>query len=594
MIRPLFALLLSIGFALSARAELVVRNPVAGFAGTFVPERFNLVSVEIQNNSGQPFEGRISLDDGGMGGNSVPYEQPLFLSPGASRWVQFYPFVSGYQRWQLSWRDSSGRGDSMSLIRGDDSIRSDGPVTVIFNAPDSPRSQDSRLRPFLENLFPPTVTPTAGLHAAVLDHVPRWDAPRRQAFRDWVYRGGLVHLLQGVDGKHPEFADELAPLNIAGDRGFFGAGRIIKHARPRSTIEEKMLEADPDLQSDGNGHMTDLSGVIVNRLSDITKPDIPWGLIYFLTIVYVVLIGPVFYLQRKRDYRVMLGAFVGTVALFAWLFTVVGRRGYGEKQIVHSIGYAESLGGNRHAVTQWMHAFATSSDSYHFQFPGQGHAYAALASSGTVRAHVTNGPDAAFDADIPLFSGRPFVHTGTLTGDDTTVEITDWKAVAGQSKSDLSSGRLESLRIKPNPDFPKRIEWMWIVYRGRVYTMAPAGSEWMAESATGSEELSASFSNKEINYYGNYGRYYGEEVAGSLEQRLKSRLGTLGPLFAAYLTGAKAYTRQRIALADDDADSARLLVFAQSTEALAVPGKNFQFGGGYILYSQILRNPAAR
>ena len=584
MIRLLFSLLFSLAFALSARGELIVRNPLAGFAGAFVPERFNLVSVEVQNVGAQPFEGVMALDDGGYGGGRVPFEQPVFVSPGATRWVQFYPYVTtGYQRWELSWRDKAGKGDSMPL-RSEDNMKSSGPVTVIFDSPDSPRGQQSRLRPFLENLFPPSVVGTEGLYGAVLDHVPRWDALRRQAFRDWVYRGGVVHLLPGLDGKYPEFADELAALNTTTPKAVFGAGRIVQHKETRAVITEANLERDPQLLSDGSGYMQDASGIVVNKLSDITRPNIPWGLIYLLTVVYVVLIGPVFFLQRKRDYRVMLGAFLGMVLLFAWLFTVVGRRGYGEKQIVHSVGYAESLGGTRYVATQWMHAFATSSDSYRFAFPGPGHAYAALASSGTVRARVRSGADAALEADIPLFSGRPFIHSGTLTGDDTSVAVKEWKT---RPTGGTDAGRLETFRLKPNADFPKAVEWMSVLYRGRVYKMTLTNGEWAAEGSHFSTELNASFADKKIEY-NNWGRYSEEPQAGTTEQRLKARLNNAGWLMMAKLTGANAYTRQRVTQSDLDADTAQLFIYARTPASFSVPGEKFQFGGGTILYKQTL------
>lgn len=583
MIRPLFSLLLSLAFAFAARAELIVRNPVAGFNDSFVPDRFNLLSVEVQNTGAQPFEGGISLDNG-----EVPYQQSLFISPGATRWVQFYPFVTshqGTQRWKISWADAKGRGDSMELLRGDAELRVGAPTTVIFNSPDATQSQQSRLRPFMENLFPPSATATDGLHAAVLDHVPRWDVPRRQAFRDWVHRGGIVHLLHGLDGKHPEFSEELAALNTP---GFLGAGRIVKHEHTRDSITPQMLGSEPQLLSDNNQY-THIPSALSRLLPEITKPNIPWALIYLLTVLYVVLIGPVYYMQRKRDYRVMLAAFAVTVVLFAWLFTVVGRRGYGEKQILHSVGYAESLGGNRHAATQWMHAFATSSDRYQFQFPGNGHAYASLTDSGTVKASVRNGADAAFQADIPLFSGRPFIHSGALIGDDTTVEITEWKTLTKKAGSDV--GRLESFRIKPNANFPKNIARMTILHRDRLYAMERNGDEWHAENHSNTREFHAWFSDKHFNEYF-YHRYDNDEhLIG--EARLDSRLHQCGPLFMAQLLGAKAYTRQRITKPDLDADSVRLFIYARTPQSFVVPAKDFQFGGGYILYSQTLRNPAA-
>jgi hypothetical protein len=238
-----------------------------------------------------------------------------------------------------------------------------------------------------------------------------------------------------------------------------------------------------------------------------------------------------------------------------------------------------------------MHAFATSSDRYRFQFPGSGNAYAALASSGTVKARVMNGADAAMEADIPLFSGRPFVHSGVLTGDDTSVEIVEWKTRTGQSPNDIESGRLESFRIKPNAKFPKAVESMVVLYRDRVYTMTATDGMWVAESPSASKELAASFSEKQLEHVGYYRGYNEEDVLAVPELRRKKRLGDLDMLFKGQLTGAVAYTRQRITKPAMDADTARLFVYTRTPETFVVPGKNFQFGGGYILYSQTLRRP---
>jgi hypothetical protein len=582
MRRFVFSLCVFLVIALVARAELIVRNPLAGFGGEFVPERFNIVSVEVQNVGGKPWEGRISLDDGGHSSGGVPYEQSLFLSPGASRWVQFYPFVSGYQRWKISWVDSGGRGDSLDLVRDDDTVKTGGPATVLFISPDSLRAGQSRLRPFMDHLFPPTVTGTEGLYAVVLDYVPRWDAPRRQAFRDWVYRGGIVHLLQGLDGRHPQFSEELAPLNISGELGVFGAGRIVRHSLTRSSISESNLEESPKLLSDGTGYLTDISSALSRRLSDITKPDIPWGLIYFLTFIYIILIGPVFYVQRKRDYRVMLGAFAFTVALFAWLFTVVGRRGYGERQLIHSVGYAESLGGNRYATTQWHYAFAIDSGRYRFQYPGLGHAYHSLGSSGTVNAAVRTGGDAAMEADIPLFSGRAFVHSGVLLGDDTSVEIMEW-----EETGDASPARLSKFKLKPNANFPDTA-MMCAVHGGRIYEMSFSGGVWHAQPSSQSKLLSDWFSGREIHGY-DYQNQYNSGAPGVA--RFEARLEPLSSLFVGQLTGARSFIRQRIEYPEGPKDSIRLFIYARTPASFAVPVSDFAFGGGYVLYSQILRKP---
>src|SRR5205823_661840 len=91
------------------------------------------------------------------------------------------------------------------------------------------------------------------------------------------------------------------------------------------------------------------------RLAGMTRPKISWWLINLLTLLYVALVGPLHYLARQRmDYRVSMLVFLGVAASFAGAFTVVGRRGYGESQTVHSLAIARSVGGARFDVTQWV------------------------------------------------------------------------------------------------------------------------------------------------------------------------------------------------------------------------------------------------
>ena len=130
------------------------------------------------------------------------------------------------------------------------------------------------------------------------------------------------------------------------------------------------------------------------------------------------MVGPVHYRYgRKIDYRVSIAAFLGTVALFGWLFSVIGRRGYGESQTVHSLAIAHSLGGARHDVTQWISAFATRGDLYTLTHEAPANLYAAP-SMEAINGRILNGKDGRFLADIPLYSSRQFVHRAAMTGDE--------------------------------------------------------------------------------------------------------------------------------------------------------------------------------
>jgi hypothetical protein len=83
-------------------------------------------------------------------------------------------------------------------------------------------------------------------------------------------------------------------------------------------------------------------------LAALTKPEVAWWLLYLLTIAYLVIIGPVHYRwSRNIDYRLAIGGFLGTVAVFAVAFIIAGRRGSGETQTVNSIAIARALPGGR-------------------------------------------------------------------------------------------------------------------------------------------------------------------------------------------------------------------------------------------------------
>lgn len=53
-----------------------------------------LFSAEVVNRGDKEFNGVIRLDamSNGLSSTGAPYVQPVFLSPGQRRWVQFYPF----------------------------------------------------------------------------------------------------------------------------------------------------------------------------------------------------------------------------------------------------------------------------------------------------------------------------------------------------------------------------------------------------------------------------------------------------------------------------------------------------------------------
>ena len=188
------------------------------------------------------------------------------------------------------------------------------------------------------------------------------------------------------------------------------------------------------------------------------------------------------------DFRWSIAGFLGVVALFGAAFSIVGRRGYGESQTVHSLSIARSLGGARWDVTQWLSAFATSSGEYTLTHAAPANFYATSSSDDAARGQIFNGKDGKFLADIPLFSSRVFTHRGVMQGDDLGVEVEKWES---DGKSHLSA-----LRIKPGPGFPKKRFRCRRCAATGFFTLALRKAAW--ELADGGTPLAEAFSREKL------------------------------------------------------------------------------------------------
>lgn len=581
---PSLAVLL-LCFLARAGAGIQVSPPLWGFDGKVLHESFNVFSIEVTNPSGRPFDGELVLDDSaGLGSrSSAAYKQPVYLAPGSARWVQFHPYIGNYvPQWRLSWGGSE-RG-SVDL----DAPNAGPPAVALLADPASSASRSAKMRVFPESLFPVTVSATDGLHSVVLDHQPRWEPQRREAFLDWVNRGGIVHLIPGPDGALPQFTESLASLNVVGKRGRVGAGWVVKHDAPRTEITGQSLKdagfSPPEIKEDGDGNIHDLDGFILRKLAAVTKPDIAWGLIYLLTAVYVILIGPVFYLLRKRDYRVLLGGFIATVALFAGIFTAVGRRGYGEKQIYHSLSIARSLGAGRFDVREWVHAFATTGDVYRFQHADGSQLYAALGDGESVRGEVAAGKDSRFTADIPLFSSRPFLHRGVVKTSDPAITVVAWEEAPGEKKG---AALPDMLRIRTEAGFRQRAFAAIVSRHGRYSEMELIADGFEMKKGSVRSSSAEFFRQRQFDDDGN--GWHGNEsgTKGEIERRLR----TLHPAFISRVNNESAYFRKHITSSRPEDDRVRVFIYAEAPPEFAMKNERFQAGTQFVLYVHDIFKP---
>jgi hypothetical protein len=313
-----------------------------------------------------------------------------------------------------------------------------------------------------------------------------------------------------------------------------------------------------------------------NKLAAITRPRINWGLIYLLTILYIVLIGPVFYLQRKRNYRLLLAGFIGTVAIFAWLFTVIGRRGYGEKQIYHSLAIAYPLGDGRFDVQEWIHAFATAGDVYRLEHPGGSQLYGTTVEGETVRGEITAGKDAHFAADIPLFSSRPFLHRGVMKADDPGLKVTRWESK--NSKNDVAP--LKVLEVDSAPDFRQSVFTAIVEHGGRYHELAITASG-LALKPGGSWKSAKDYF-AQTNFYDS-GKWNIAGDAGD-EEAIAAELRKLHPLYISRANGEASYFRKYLPARRKTGDQARLFLFADGPQGFRMQSERFQAGRQFVLY----------
>jgi hypothetical protein len=269
----------------------------------------------------------------------------------------------------------------------------------------------------------------------------------------------------------------------------------------------------------------------------------------------------------------LLAGFLLTVGFFAWLFTAIGRRGYGERQIYHSLAIAQSIGGARWDVRHWVHPFATSGDEYRFQYAGPSQLYAAISQRDSVRGAVLQGKDAQFIAEIPLFSSRPFLHQGVLGGPDLGLKLEEFHA--GPNRMNL-----QKLRIKTGPQFPAEPIVVAIQFRGQYHQLQNEPNGWTLVS-------NSAHSGQQLFDDGNddYPRYGNNDSPESARAWLRNGVGALGRLVS--LSGRTRAHPHRLLRTDQ----IRVFVYTDAPKDFRLKSEEFEAGLGYVLYVQDLTLP---
>ena len=455
-----------------------------GFNNRVKKQTFNVVSFEVINTTGRVYDSFISIEPYGMGVQTVIHKK-LFLNPGQKKIVQFSCYIDqNYDDWRVKWENGGTTIPRAQESNGAFTYLSEGFSAVRLN---------KGISLFPDGLFPTTVSLTDDLDGVALDHNPDWSPLQKEAFMDWLKKGGALYILNDRSGTQPKFTSIMSDLNNPESRFYIGNGRVEREKLSIATFKKPFT----DNSNRYNEHEPN-SGEYFQALQYLVKTDHNWTLIYFLIFIYLLVIGPLNYLvgKRTRDWKVPNLFFLLSVIGFSILFSVIGRRGYGEETKLTSVSLADVLEDGQYDVQQWTNIFVTSGDLYHLSHNGTGNLYYSFSEIG--KKTLIDADAGKFTADIPLFSSRRMIHRAKMKGPVIKAEL-------------VPSQSFDSAAVKISSE-EMSIDSVWIIRKGKVYRTVNSSGVYEA--------------TREIDpYYGN-NYYYGEQQDAyeEIEKMMISRL----------------------------------------------------------------------
>lgn len=479
---------------------LEIKDVRWGFDGKVVRHRFNVLSILVDNPQPVAFDGEYRVQKHTNSGQDVdaPLIEPVYVGPFARKWVQFYPYVGAdYEGFSVQEIDKEGR--RAPRVKLPDPQRG-WPARVLIEPASTPALRGVPVKRFPDELFPPFVTATDSLQALLIDSVPDWAEPRRQAFLEWLYKGGTVFVLQTVRGQYPDFPSSLKVLDGPLDLSTYGAGRVYRVALSRQGLnkesltdlfanlpkrlvvnyegETKELSAvdleNSEESTQGFNSFADSSDPLSSRsflgtLKEMTRPEHNWPLLHLMFWVYIGLVFPGCWLLGRKysDYRVVYLALLATVGVFSVLFAIVGQRGYGEATAVNTTAILQTLPDGQVDVAGWTNVFVTSGGDYEIRHTGNGTLYSTCNFNEYVSGIILNGADANFFVDMPPFSSREFAYRMRLP---LTMPKFRWNDF-----TQVSQGKLPGQSLESSIDLPAEMENIVLLYGTSFYTVGRQG-----------------------------------------------------------------------------------------------------------------------
>ena len=571
--------------ATTSASALEVQQIIWGFDGKVVPGRFNVLSVLVANDTPIPFDGTISFfKSRGMGNRiGAASQTACYLSPQTTRWLQFYIYADNQNdQWRLEW----GRrpDDHYDL----EAPKWEAPAQVLLADDSGLLNTASTFKQFPETLFPSTVAAAAGLQSILLDHAPHWETAKQQAFLDWLRAGGQVHLLLDAEGRFPVFSGELTALNQSAEHMRLGSGTVTWHHATSREIRKAEVQDDENVRDFKPEKMAS-SGLntqnFLNSLSTFSRRQYNWAAIYLIGLAFVVLIGPgnLRAARKIADYRFRILLQLATITGFAFLFFLVGRRGSGEMNVVHSISYARPVAGDTYDVMQWANAFAARGSHYTITHSALHNLYSTGDEYEAVKGWIQNGKDGRFVVDIPMFSRRGFLHQAEMKGDHISPQVMTWDFKNNLSKVIVSIG----------PDAAKQILSGWVVAGDQIYS---------AKIANGQLEFDDSFQESLENFASSASAQQNQMMYGQAQNTPQFEEDRFRKLANSLIVWTLGVERSQMPGVPPPAPTTpvipsratnnrvQLFLFAHSPQSFNVTGNDFR-EVGYVLYHFDLFKP---
>jgi len=464
-----------------------------GFDGKVLPGQFNLLTLTVVNRSPAPFDAALTLRERDtFSGQPQRLRHPVYLAPGQQQLIRLYPFIpNDNSSWSLSW---PGQRDAIALP---DPPAGD-PATVFVHSSADLSPPNAQLPSLPDLLFPPSTIGMGSLHALVLAHDPAWQDAQRRAFMAWLEAGGTLHIFPDATAGRPQFTGAMAPLNQPADAFSLALGHVRYHRdSPASSASLDRLAATsppcpptPRLARGESVHVMDPTGQLTGQLGAVVSPKIRWGLIYLLAFLYLGLVGPahIIWGRARRSFLTSLGAFLAIVAVFSYAFLLVGRRGYDEKTIVHSLSHARLTSSGTWDVHQWATAFVTRGATYTFTYPAARVAFATSSSgSSGPPPLIEASPPGSLTADIPLFSSTGFFARFSQQGPSFDFKLASWQERRRPDTSQPTLIKDQDAEISLNPsrgeerylhlelelvgELPPGTSQAFLLYEGSFYDM---------------------------------------------------------------------------------------------------------------------------